>query len=84
MPRKHALTFAPSKRSSSSLPANSLLKEILLSVLLMLNIQIETLLHSSFNEKDNKSSSERINYLIEYHFKYKNDTLLKSSKIVNL
>ena len=84
MPRKHALTLAPSKRSSSSLPADSLLEEISLSVLLMSNIQIETFLHSSFDKKDDKSSSETINYLIEYHFKYKNDILLQSLKIVNL
>ena len=81
MPRKHALTLDPSKKTSPSQSADS---PSLLSFMLLSDTQIETLIQSSSEKEDEEPSSETINYLIEYHFKYKNDILLQSSKTVNL
>ena len=48
------------------------------------NTQLEATLRSSPVEEDKQPAPEAINYLIEYHFRYENDSLLQSSQAVDL
>lgn len=81
MPRKRALTLGPPKKTSPSQPADPLSSS---PPTPLPDTQIEALVQTSSEEEDEEPPPEAINYLIEYHFRYENDTLLQSSKAVDL
>jgi len=82
---KHHLTLENPKKSSH-IPSDIcvFIFLLLLSSLSFLNTQLKTTLPNSSVKEDKKPVLKTINYLIEYHFRYENDSLLQSAETVDL